>query len=53
MIISLDLLLAYIYIYIYISILFRQTSHFCDGSGENVTFEHPFLQVHQFFIHLK
>ncbi|UJR30474.1 hypothetical protein I4U23_018007 [Adineta vaga] len=22
----------------------RQTSHFCDGSGENVTFEHPFLQ---------
>ena len=24
--------------------LFRQTSHFCDGSGGNVTFEHPFLQ---------
>lgn len=22
----------------------RQTSHFCDGSGGNVTFEHPFLQ---------
>jgi hypothetical protein len=30
--------------------LFRQTSHFCDGSGENVTFEHPFLQVNNFFI---
>ncbi|CAF1118234.1 unnamed protein product [Adineta steineri] len=22
----------------------RQTSHFCDGTGGNVTFEHPFLQ---------
>lgn len=28
----------------------RQTSHFCDGSGENVTFEHPFLQGVGMFI---
>lgn len=28
---------------------FRQTSNFCDGTGTNVTFEHPFLQVINFF----
>jgi hypothetical protein len=25
--------------------LSRQTSRFCNGEGENVTYEHPFVQV--------
>ncbi|CAF1124850.1 unnamed protein product [Adineta ricciae] len=28
----------------------RQTSEFCDGSGQNITFEHPFLQAVGMFI---